>query len=243
MHPHKTKNIPFPEFFNLSIFQEIANLRTTNPSDFAKWNIRRSRNPGKVYHFGVEPHACLIDRGSRILMVAHVDTVIDTGGLSSVSDSRLHHPAIDNRLGVYLGLHLLPLMGLDCDLLLSTDEEVGASTAAAFRPNRPHHYHWMFSFDRGGEDLVLYQYTCDALISILKKSGFVVGKGTYSCISELTHLGIAGVNFGAGMHDYHTPDAYCDLRQLNRQLLRFKRFYVAHAHHHLPYRGLKVCEF
>ena len=128
---------------------------------------------------------------------------------------------------VYLGLEVFPAMGLPVDLLLTTGEERGESSAAVFRTRKQ--YKWIFSFDRMGDDVVCYQYECSALTNLLRGAGFRIGVGTYSCISELEHLGCCGINFGCGMFDYHTDGAYCDLPMLGAQLERFAQFYGLNA--------------
>src|SRR4051794_30743638 len=75
------------------------------------------------------------DNGSDILAVAHLDTVglahqrachfVDTEG-GPVVYSR----ALDDRLGAYIILDLLPALGITHDILLTVGEESGQSTAA-----------------------------------------------------------------------------------------------------------------
>ncbi len=82
------------------------------------------------------------DNGSNVLAVAHLDTVADaderkcrfvvTEGGGTVVFSR----ALDDRLGAYIILELLPLLGLKYDILLTVGEESGLSTAAHFEPSR-----------------------------------------------------------------------------------------------------------
>jgi hypothetical protein len=167
-------------------------------------------------------------------MVAHVDTVLEPRKAAEIFPDRLYHNAIDNRLGVYLGLAVFPAMGINVDLLLTSGEESGASTAAMFRPRTQ--YRWMFSFDRGGDDVVCYQYECASLAMALQLAGFTVSEGSYSCIAELEHLGCCGMNFGCGMFNYHSEDAFCDLAMLEGQLRRFTAFYNLYAGLHLPHR-------
>ncbi len=48
-------------------------------------------------------------------------------------------------------------MGINVDVLLTTGEEMGQSSAAYFDPGEKK-YNWMFQFDRGGTDVVTYDY-------------------------------------------------------------------------------------
>jgi hypothetical protein len=124
-------------------------------------------------------------------------------------------------------------MGLHVDLLLTTGEEECASTAAVVRTRKQ--YCWTFSFDRKDDDVVFYQYECAALSKVILDAGFDVGVGSYSCIAELDHLGCCGMNFGCGMKDYHSDNAYCDLVMLRRQLDRFSDFYQKYANLIFPH--------
>lgn len=225
-----------PEHFSLSRFQRIAGLRSNQPEEFAGLS-RHGRIAGKPRYktFGGGARtACLIERGSPTLMVAHVDTVCTPYWAAEIAGGRLFHNALDDRLGVYLGLEVLPAMGVRTDLLLTTGEEEGRSTAALFRTRK--RYNWMFSFDRQGEDVVCYQYACAALAGIFQEAGFTVGDGTYSCIAELEHLGCCGMNFGCGMFDCHDEGAFCDLAMLGRQLTRFASFYRKYSRVLLPHK-------
>lgn len=231
--PSRTHHLP--EHFDATSFQRIASLRTADPEVFAKLN-RHGPVSGPAFYkkFGSGSNvACLIQRNSPVLMVAHVDTVLAPSAEVRLDGRKLYHNALDNRLGVYLGLEVLPAMGLPVDLLLTTGEEEGMSSAALMNTRKQ--YRWIFSFDRKGEDVVLYQYTSGPLLDILQGAGFAVGDGSYSCIAELEHLGASGINFGCGMADYHSQDAYCDLSALARQLKRFEAFYQQNSAFYFPH--------
>ena len=224
--------------FSAAAFERIATVRSQDPRVFVGLDRsgRRGRENGfaRCRDFGEACRsACLIDRNGPVLMVAHVDTVLMPGKKAGIRGDRLYHNAVDNRLGVYLGMELLPSLGIGVDLLLTTGEEEGYSTAALFRTRK--RYHWMFSFDRKGEDVVLYQYERPSLVATLREAGFAVGQGSYSCIAELEHLGCCGMNFGCGMYDYHSEGAYCDLVALVRQLRRFSAFFRKYSATLLPH--------
>lgn len=146
------------------------------------------------------------NNGSNVLFVGHLDTVQPPRHFKSVKlshDRLIFSPVHDSRTGVFAGVHLLPKMGIKCDILLTTGEEQGASTAAYFPPRAflNKQYDFMFSMDRGGTDCVLYQYEQrDAayLIQTLGRHGWNVSLGSYSDIRELEHLRCKGVNFGCG---------------------------------------------
>lgn len=180
------------------------------------------------------------DNGSDILAIAHLDTVcpdhtctvVETAaGLLAVSG------ALDDRLGAYVILELLPLLGITCDWLLTTDEEIGASTAIDFESNKD--YRWMFQFDRGGTDVVMYEYETPALRSRVTDSGAKVGIGSFSDICLLNHLGCSGFNWGVGYEEYHGGRSHAWLEDTFRMAARFVKFYEANSKTAMPYEGYR----
>lgn len=176
------------------------------------------------------------DNGSDILAIAHLDSVQDDGhcevietnaGLLAVSGT------LDDRLGVYVILEMLPKLGITCDWLLTTDEEIAASTAEEFSSAKQ--YNWMFQFDRGGTDVVMYEYETHELCDLVEEAGGNVGQGTFSDICQLDHLKCAGMNWGVGYRDYHGPRAHAWLEDTFRQVARFQKFYEANYDLDLPH--------
>lgn len=158
-------------------------------------------------------------------MVAHGDTVKRPGVFQPVKgrdDTRIFSPTWDDRIGPYVYTYLSK-MGFKIDFLLTEDEEQSKSTALWF--DAPKKYNWMFMFDRKGTDAVCYQYTDEKIKYRLGKHGFNVGWGSYSCIRDLEHLGITGINFGSGYHDNHSEWAFLSVKELRRTLRRFIDFY------------------
>ena len=174
-----------------------------------------------------------IDRGSKILGVAHLDTVAKQIPKSVIwqTQNRRSLPVInsiqlDDRLGVWMLLDLLPAMGLEFDVLLCDGEERGRSTAEHFKPGRE--YNWGFEFDRAGVDTVLYNYDDDdTWRTALKKSGFDIQCGSFSDISSLTHVGCCFANFGVGYHYQHRPECYASLDDTVLMALEFEHWYKA----------------
>jgi len=167
--------------------------------------------------------------GAKVLAVAHLDTVCTTNTFSVTQregETRVYSPVLDDRLGVYIILDLLPLLGIDCDVLLTEGEESGRSTAAHFNVDGAP-YNWIFEFDRKGDDVVVYQYESDAWIEALMAAGAYVGDGIFSDISAMDHLKTCAVNIGCGYHNYHSPKAYAIVEQTLAQVEMFQRFYAA----------------
>lgn len=170
------------------------------------------------------------DNGSNILAVAHLDTVghaddrkcrfVITEGGGTVVFSR----ALDDRLGAYIILELLPKLGLNYDILLTVGEESGMSTASFFEPPKGKQYDYMIEFDRGGTDVVMYQYDDAEVRQLVKDAGARVGDGSFSDISYLGHLEIKGFNWGVGYQDYHGPRAHAFLDDTFAMVARYLTF-------------------
>lgn len=173
-----------------------------------------------------------INRGSNVLAVAHADSVQTYGGYN-LNDRFLQCATIDNRLGLYIVLFHLPMLGINCDVLITDGEESGNSSARDFVPTKI--YNWAFSFDRAGSDMVMYQYEDDETAELIEDYGFKVGFGSYSDISDLEHLGCKCFNFGCGMQNYHSKAAWADLHMLETNLKRFATFYSENAGDHLAH--------
>lgn len=155
------------------------------------------------------------DNGADVLAVAHLDTVapswsrgchyVETEEAGLVVFSR----ALDDRLGAYVILDLLPRLGLEYDILLTVGEESGRSTAGFFES--PKTYDWMFQFDRGGTDVVMYQYDDSEVRQMVRNAGASVGEGIFSDICYLEHLGVKGFNWGVGYREYHSSRSHAFL--------------------------------
>jgi len=146
------------------------------------------------------------DNGSSILAVAHLDTVNKPGlnySAKAKLDAELYfNPYLDDRLGVYTILHLLPSLGINMDFLFTLGEETGNSTARIFKPNKK--YNWIVEFDRRGEDVVDYSF-CDLdLEARLKEAGFCMGFGSFSDICLMEGGGCKAFNVGIGYFNEHS---------------------------------------
>lgn len=180
------------------------------------------------------------DNGSKILAVAHLDTV----GLHHQRTARfvdteaglvVFSRALDDRLGAYIILDLLPRLGVEVDWLLTVGEENGRSTAAYFEPPEGKEYNWMIEFDRGGTDVVLYQYDDAESRALVRASGAKPGDGIFSDISYLDHLEIKGFNWGVGYRDYHGPRAHAFLEDTFKMVGHFLNFHEDNVDDYLPH--------
>lgn len=190
------------------------------------------------------------DNGSPILAVAHLDSVQDDITCQVVDTAAgplVVCPALDDRLGAYVILELLPSLGFQFDILLTTDEEIGRSTAEDFAEDFTaagkvrKQYNWIIEFDRGGTDVVMYDFETDPYVGLVEAAGAHVGMGSFSDICCLEDLGCAAFNWGVGYEDYHGPRAHAWLADTFRMVARFINFHAANAATHLPHqpsRGL-----
>lgn len=168
------------------------------------------------------------DNGSKVLGVAHLDSVLNLEHFHVVDingDEIVINAQLDDRLGAYTLLYTLPELGIEFDLLLTEGEESGNSTAAYFETNKD--YNWIFSFDRRGEDVVLYQYEAKSITDALKRSKFKIGIGSFSDIAFLEHLNAKAFNVGTGYEGEHSEMCHANMSTLNRQVNRFYNFYHA----------------
>ena len=192
------------------------------------------------------------DNGSKVLGVAHIDTVLPhlkhifnhqrfaaraatKKYASQPAAWRVHNTQLDDRLGVWILLDVLPMLGVHCDILLTDGEEVGQSSGKSFQPPAGKEYNWMFQFDRMGTNVVMYRYDTEELRNLLKASGFNPGYGSFSDISAMEHLGISGFNFGTGYYQQHTSKCWADLYDTFRMVRKFVKFYHVHKDRKLAY--------
>lgn len=162
------------------------------------------------------------NNGSNVLAVAHLDVVqyVRNNKKFSVDGNIITATQFDDRLGVYIILDLLPQFGINVDILLTENEEVGRSTAQHFTmPEGREPYHYMVEFDRMGLDPTMYEYETDEYKEWLKKYGFNLCRGTNTDIRYLDFLGIAGINFGIAYYNQHTDKSYCNTEELEEQIL------------------------
>jgi len=163
----------------------------------------------------------LRDNGAGILAVAHLDTVQQISTWNK-SDNLIFNPRLDDRLGVYTLLDLLPRLGVVVDVLFTENEEIGRSTAGDFLPTKD--YQWMVEFDRCGTDTVTYCYDWNLVLH----DYFRIGQGSFSDICYLEHLGCKGFNVGIGYQNEHSLQAYFAVDEYVAQVARFLAFYADH---------------
>lgn len=187
-----------------------------------------------------------VDNGSNVLGVCHTDTVMDWRThaaelgmflpLSSVANNGtvVESIQLDDRLGCFILAELLPAMGITLDFLFTDCEEIGASTAQGFRPEKE--YNWIVGFDRRGLDVVMYQYSDRKRWGEpIEEAGSELGLGSFSDISSMDHLGVVGFNWGVGYHTEHTHSCRCSVKDVLKSAETFSNFYEKWKDEELPW--------
>jgi hypothetical protein len=199
---------------------------------WAMTGAKLAGSPGRQHGF--------IDRGGDILAVAHLDIASYVERwqyrFKITKNNVVYSVALDDRLGAYLICDFLPRLGLNFDVLLTENEETGASTASDFVATKD--YNWIFEFDRRGGDVVLYEYEDRDLETLLVHYGFRVGLGSFSDICYLEHLGVKAMNFGTGYYGEHSLSCHANLRITAQQIDRFAAFFRANQDQKLKHEPL-----
>ena len=95
----------------------------------------------------------------------------------------------------------------------------------------------MFSFDRRGNDVVMYQYDSPQMRNLLTKHDYEIGRGSYSDICELEHLRCKGFNFGVGYQNAHSLNAYVDVNDVYNNAEKFRQFYNVNRNTHFSHKA------
>ena len=180
------------------------------------------------------------DNGADILAVAHLDTVVmheDRTATMVDKAGVVYSGALDDRLGVYVITDMLPKMGITCDWLFTVGEEHGMSTAEFFNPedHGKDGYNWIIEFDRGGTDVVMYQYEDEQLVTRIGDEGMDMAQGIFSDISAMEHLGTKAINWGVGYRDYHSTRGHVWLTDLFYMIDGFASFHDEWAETPMPH--------
>ncbi len=208
-------------------------LNTNNLFKYLRAPIDAFRGMGETID---TPHGPLIfqDNGAKVLAVAHLDTVLDAKPRwkGKGSKRRIVCPQLDDRLGAWVILDLLPRLGIKVDVLLTDSEEVGNSTAQYFP--QTDYYNWAFSFDRAGLDVVMYDYETCAFRAILEGYGYNVGWGSFSDICSL-RTGTACMNFGVGYHYQHSYRCCAKMSDTEYAVDMFREFHKDYKDTPMPH--------
>lgn len=173
----------------------------------------------------IDKHRIFIDRGSDVLVMAHLDTV-QKPKWNKLSHNILYASGLDDRLGCFLANQIAEELGLD---LLLTDHEERGGTTGMFQTLKD--YNWIAEFDRGGADVVTYDLDCPEFLDALDEF-FGVEQGLYSDICSLdTTVCCVNIGIGYDRRSAHDKDNFADLSVAVDQMNRFKEFYAIHKDH------------
>ena len=186
-----------------------------------------------------------VNNNASILVVCHLDHVFPrlghlpyrlTGTIAS--GLTVHCPSLDDRLGAWIMLRMLPLYGIQADLLFCDNEETGRTTAEQFCCDHPDYApNWIVELDRMGTDYVTYQYNNVAAEDALVLAGLYPGWGSYSDISDMDSIGQFAFNLGIGYYNNHTLTCHADLDTTLAQLDKLRAFYDANRSIAYPNNG------
>lgn len=165
-----------------------------------------------------EKHRIFIDRDSTVLFVAHLDTIREPKIFKS-NMKYIRGQGFDDRLGCVLAYDLSKELGAD---LLLTDHEESCQTTAKFHEVKD--YNWIVGFDREGKDVVTYGLDSADFRQALSEF-WEIGFGSYSDIGDLK-TDACCFNLGIGHYDSHSKKSVIDIRQMEKQVIRFKNFYA-----------------
>lgn len=161
-----------------------------------------------------------IDRGSDILFIAHLDTVL-LPQIKTITAGRIYAQGLDDRLGCYTAYKLSKKLGVD---LLITDNEETAQSTAQYHTCK--NYNWIVEFDRAGCDVVSYGIDNPAFLKVLNNY-FEVGVGSFTDICFLDTKSCC-VNIGIGYYKAHAKNSYVDLDIYDSQIETFLEFFSKH---------------
>lgn len=183
-----------------------------------------------------------LDNDSDILAVGHIDTVnLPHKVRYHAKSNRIVSPNLDDRLGIYTLLEVLPKYNIKPDILLTDNEEGMRSTSYYFNSRKE--YKWIFELDRRENDVVLYQYENNDMIDLLESYGYEVGIGTYTDICDMDGLKTTCINFGIGYMEQHTLSCYADIWEVETCIKRFMNFYQHEKKNRLPYAVLEKYKY
>ena len=184
------------------------------------------------------------NNGSNILGIAHTDCVSKENHFKPViipSETIVYSPSLDDRAGVYVMLYIMPLLGINIDVLLTEGEEMGNSTGQDFVDDFKGKvdYNWMFQFDRGYDEPALYDYIDNPNWKrVIKEIWGRPDSGLFSDITFMEELGICGINVPTGYKDYHSVRAHIVMSELDANLEKFMKFHYNYKnvkfHHKIP---------
>jgi len=171
----------------------------------------------------LEQNRIFIDRDSKVLFIAHIDTVLSPKYIRKKTKKkkvrRVYAQGLDDRLGCMVAYELSTELQAD---LLITDHEESAASTGQFHDLKD--YNWIVEFDRAGNDVVTYNLDCADFVDVLDRF-WDVGYGSFSDVCQLK-TDVCCMNLGIAYEYAHSKDSYVDVVKLEEQIEQFKLFYA-----------------
>ena len=167
--------------------------------------------------------------GSKILLVAHIDTVLPPT-TPVFNQGRILAQGLDDRLGVYLAFALFGQRN-DVDVLITDEEEKGSSTAELVPSFATQQYNMIVGLDRKDLDFVDYGRADDALIDAASEFR-EWGWGSFSDIDFFKAYHCGCINWGIGYHDAHGKGSYVKVDDLVKCIKELTGFLDKHGKTH-----------
>ena len=162
-------------------------------------------------------HRIFIDRNSKVLFVAHLDTVLEPKFLRK-NKKRIYATGLDDRLGCLAACELSQQLGTD---LLLTDHEESFESTAKYHDCKD--YNWIVEFDRYRDDVVVYDCgSKDFDNTIMNHWRLNTGSFSDICLMNVT---CCCMNLGIGYYNAHGRDSYVVIKEFYRQIEKFRLFY------------------
>lgn len=171
-----------------------------------------------------EKHRIFINKKSDVLFIAHLDTVLKPKFLRKTK-KRIYTTGLDDRLGCLIAYELSK--ELNADLLL-TDHEESFNSTAQYHDYKG--YNWIVEFDRYRNDVVLYDCGSKDFENAINEY-WKIGVGSFSDICMM-NVNNCCMNIGIGYYNAHSQDSYCTIKQVKRQIEKFKLFYAKYKDVH-----------
>jgi len=179
----------------MNIYQFFLDIDTTM-EPWAEHEVRI--NERRYWH---------IKSGGKILLVAHVDTVLKPVK-PRIKKKRIKGRGLDDRLGIYMAMTILEEHPEIVDVLITDDEEIGMSTASLVPTEDLANYNCIIELDRGGDDFVHYGLAGPDLVYAYEEYADK-GFGMASDIMHLNKPNCGCINVGIGYYKAHAKNSYC----------------------------------
>ncbi len=192
----------------------LAELCTANTDSFFSSGVRYSYTQGGGQ--------------SKLLLVAHADTVFDGRGVGSLpcvqEGGKIVSGGLDDRLGIFIARWLMKhfaFEGVSLDMVITRDEESANSSLREWlrdNNNLAESYNCIIGLDKGGLLPTMYHYEdyteCSPIKELARAVYGRLNGGSYSDISSIIRSGIGCINLPVGYTGAHTEQCAVTVGEL-----------------------------